>query len=140
RNTLERASARETAARTAAGAVARCLLRELNIEVFGFVRGMLDAITDVEPNDENWRELRELRDQSDVYCPDAAISDAMVNHIRQAKIDKDTLGGWCEVHVFGVLPGIGTCANWDDRLDSRLAAAVMGIQAFKAVEIGLGKE
>ena len=60
--------------------------------------------------------------------------------IRQAKIDGDTLGGLCEAHVFGCPPGLGTCMQWDQRLDSRLAAAVMGIQAFKSVEIGMGRE
>jgi chorismate synthase len=140
RDTLERASARETAARTAAGAAARCLLRAFGIEAFGFVRGALDAVTDVEPDEENWRELRSLRDASEVYCPDAAVSERIMAHVRQAKIDQDTVGGVAEVHVFGCPPGVGSCANWDERLDARLAGAVMGIQAFKAVEIGLGCE
>jgi chorismate synthase len=140
RDTLERASARETAARTAAGAVARCLLREFGIEAFGFVRGALDAVSEVEPQEGNWRELRRLRDASEVYCPDEAASRRLVEYIRRAKVDRDTVGGLAEVHVFGCPPGLGTCANWDERLDARLAAAVMGIQAFKAVEIGLGRE
>jgi chorismate synthase len=140
RDTLERASARETAARTAAGALARCLLREFDIEVFGFVRGMLDAVTHIEIGEDSLDDLIAKRQASEVYCPDANMSERIIEHIRQAKIDKDTVGGLCEVHVFGCPPGLGTCANWDERLDARLAAAVMGIQAFKAVEIGLGKE
>ena len=138
RETLERASARETAARTVAGAIARCLLREFGIEVFGFVRGLLDAVTDIAPTDSNWRTLRDARDESSVYCPDAAVSQQIIEHIRQAKVDRDTVGGLAEVHVFGCPIGMGSCANWDEKLDARLAGAVMGIQAFKAVEIGLG--
>lgn len=140
RETLERASARETAARVAAGALARCLLREFGIEVFGFVRGALDAISDVAPDEANWRELRALRDESDVYVPDPEVDSGMREAIRQAKVDKDTVGGLVEAHVFGCPIGLGSCMNWDAKLDSRLAAAVMGIQAFKAVEIGLGRE
>ena len=140
RNTLERASARETAGRTAAGAVARCLLREFGITSFGFVRGLLDAITDVQPSEENLDQLVADRDSSEVYCPGPAVSERIIEHIRQAKIDKDTVGGLVEAHVFGCPIGLGSCAHWDQKLDGRLAAAVMSIQAFKAVEIGLGKE
>lgn len=140
REILERASARETAARVAAGATARCLLREFGIEVFGFVRGGLDAMTDVEPTEENWRELRSKRDESEVAIPDSEASDKLKAAIRQAKIDKDTLGGVVEAHVFGCPIGLGSCMHWDRKLDSRIAGAVMGIQAFKAVEIGLGRE
>ena len=138
RNALERASARETAGRTAAGAVARCLLRQFGIIAFGFVRGLLDAKTDIAPSQERLEELRSARDASDVYCPDPEVSRLIIKHIRQAKVDKDTVGGVVEVHVFGVPIGLGSCAQFDQKLDARLAAAVMGIQAFKAVEIGLG--
>jgi chorismate synthase len=138
RETLERASARETAARTAAGAVAACLLRAFGIECFGFVRGMLDIETDVEPTPESLEELLEARSASLVYCPDPVASDAMVERIRQAKVDRDTVGGFAEVHVFGCPIGLGSCVQWHQKLDGRLAQAVMSIQAFKAVEIGLG--
>ena len=140
RETLERASARETAARTAAGAVARCLLRAFSIEVFGFVLGMMKVASDVQPTPENLELLLRARDASEVYCPDPAVSEKIIEHIRNAKVNKDTVGGLVETHVFGCPPGIGTCANWHEKLDSRIAAAVMGIQAFKAVEIGLGKD
>jgi chorismate synthase len=140
RGTLERASARETAARTAAGALARCLLREFGIEVFGFVRSILDAHTTAEPGEANWRALLAARDASDTYCPDAPASERQREIIRQAKVDKDTVGGLIEAHAFGVPPGLGTCVDWRERLDARLAYAAMGIQAIKAVEIGLGKE
>lgn len=140
RETLERASARETAARTAAGAVARCLLREFDIATFGFVRGLLDAVTSLQPNSASLADLIALRSESEVYCPDPEVSEKIVAHIHRAKVDKDTVGGLAEVHVFGCPPGLGSCATWDSRLDARLAGAIMGIQAFKAVEIGLGKD
>jgi len=140
RNTLERASARETAARVAAGALSRVLLRQFGIEAFGFVRGGLDVICPVEVTAQNWRDLRAVRDASEIAMPDARSSDAFIERIHAAKAAKDTVGGWCEVHVFGAPAGLGGCTQWFERLDARLAAAVMGIQAFKCVEIGLGRE
>jgi chorismate synthase len=143
RETLERASARETAARVAAGALARCLLRPLGIDAFGFVRSILDAEWAGEVRADNWRSLVASRDQSETYCPDGEggeVTDRQRAIIRQAKIDKDTVGGLVEAHVFGCPPGLGSTMNWFERLDGRIAAAVMGIQAFKAVELGLGKE
>ncbi len=140
RNTLERASARETAPRTAAGAIARCLLLEFNIECFGFVRSMLDESAPTEVTRENFGTIRDARDDSSVYCPDNATCKAIIEHIRTAKKEKDTVGGLCETHVFGCPPGLGSCCSWQEKLDSKLAGAVMGIQAFKSVEIGLGSE
>ncbi|HSV15732.1 MAG TPA: chorismate synthase [Tepidisphaeraceae bacterium] len=140
RETLERASARETAARVAAGGLARCFLRQFSIEVFGFVRSVGEATAKVEVTADNWRELAKLRDASDVYCPDPAADAAMKDFINQQKMAKDTAGGVVETHVFGCPVGIGSCMTWDGRLDSRIAAAVVGIQAFKGVEIGLGFE
>ncbi len=140
RETLERASARETAARVAAGAVARCLLREYGVEAFGFVRAILDAETAVRVTPENWRGLVAAREASETYCPDVAVTERQCEIIRQAKIDKDTVGGVVEAHVFGCPPGLGSCMDWRDKLDARIAYAVMGIQAFKAVEVGLGRE
>jgi chorismate synthase len=138
RNTLERASARETAARTAAGAIARCLLQQFNIEVFGFVRGMIDITAPTKVTPENWRTIRDARDNSSTYCPDDDACKGIIAHIRSAKENKDTVGGLCETHVFGSPPGLGSCVQWNEKLDSKLAGAVMGIQAFKSVEIGLG--
>src|SRR4051794_9082220 len=140
RETLERASARETAARVAAGGLARCFLRQFNIEVFGFVRSVGEATAKVEVTADNWRELAKLRDASDVYCPDPEADAAMKEFINQQKMAKDTAGGVVETHVFGCPVGIGSCMTWDGRLDSRIAAAVVGIQAFKGVEFGLGFE
>jgi chorismate synthase len=140
RETLERASARETAARVAAGGLARCFLKEFNIEVFGFVRTVGHATAKIDVTPDNWRELLKLRDASEVYCPDAAADAAMKEFINDQKMAKDTAGGIVEAHVFGAPVGIGSCMTWDGRLDSRIAAAVVGIQAFKGVEIGLGFE
>jgi chorismate synthase len=140
RETLERASARETAARVAAGALSRCLLRAFEIEVFGFVRSVGEATAKVQVTPSNWRELMKLRDASEVYCPDPEADAAMREFINQQKLAKDTAGGIVEAHVFGCPVGIGSCMTWDGRLDSRIAAAVVGIQAFKGVEIGLGFE
>src|SRR5687767_13381511 len=140
RETLERASARETAARVAAGGLARCFLRQFGIEVFGFVRTVGQATAAVEVTPENWRELLKARDASEVYCPDAAADAAMRDFINDQKSAKDTAGGIVEAHVFGCPVGLGSCMTWDGRLDSRIAASVVGIQAFKGVEFGLGFE
>lgn len=140
RETLERASARETASRVAAGALARSLLRPFGIEAFGFVRQVGEARGDFEVTPENWRELAEQRDRSECYCPDAAADEAMKDFINDQKQAHDTAGGVVECHIFGCPPGMGTCANWYEKLDSRIAAAVLGIQAFKGVEVGLGFE
>ena len=140
RETLERASARETAARVAAGALSRCLLRQFGIEVFGFVRAVGEATALIEATPDNWRDLVAARDQSEVYCPDPPADALMREFINQQKMAHDTAGGIVEAHVFGCPIGLGTCMTWDGRLDSRIAAAVVGIQAFKGVEIGLGFE
>jgi chorismate synthase len=140
RETLERASARETTARVAAGGLARCLLREFGIEVFGFVRSVGPASSTIEVTSQNWRALLKAREESDLYCPDPAASEAMRQFINDQKMAKDTAGGIVEAHVFGCPIGLGSCMTWDGRLDSRIAAAVVAIQAFKGVEIGLGFE
>jgi chorismate synthase len=140
RETLERASARETASRVAAGALARCLLREFGIVPFGFVRSIFTSGTSMEIRQHDLEALRIARGQSETYCPDPAATEVQKGLIRQAKIDKTTLGGIIEAHVFGCPPGLGTCVDWRDKLDARLAYAVMGIQAIKSVEIGLGRE
>lgn len=140
RETLERASARETAGRVAAGALARLLLRQFGIEVFAFVRGALDVRSDVAVDEARLDELRRSRDESEIACPDPVAAQALIDRIHAAKTDKDTVGGLVEAHVFGCPIGLGSCMRWEDRLDARLAGAVMGIQAFKSVEIGLGRE
>jgi chorismate synthase len=137
RSPLERASARETAARVAAGAVAADLLREFGVEVVGYVVQIGDLTAHL-PEDATLAQLRSARDGNDAYCPDAVAAKAMIAAIRRAKQDKDTLGGVVEVRAFGLPPGIGSCAQWPDKLDGRLMGAVGSIQAFKGVEIGLG--
>ena len=137
RPTLERASARETAARVAAGTVAAALLGEFGIEAVGFVV-QIAGVRAAVPDDLPLGDLRARRDANDVYCPDESAVQPMIDAIRQAKQDKDTVGGIVEVRVFGLPPGIGSCARWQDKLDGRLMGAVGSIQAIKAVEIGLG--
>ncbi len=137
RTILERASARETAARVAAGALVRSLLQEFGIDVVAYVTrvGCVEAkLNDALTLDE-WRKLR---DGNEAYCPDSQAATDMIAAIKQAKIDKDTLGGIVEVRVHGQPPGLGSCMRWQDKLDGRLMQAVGSIQAFKGVEIGLG--
>ncbi|MBP7747802.1 MAG: chorismate synthase [Phycisphaerae bacterium] len=139
RETLERASARETAARVAAGALAKCLLSAFGVQCVGFVAEIgtvrADAPADVAPE-----ALVAARDGNDVYTPDESAVAPMRAAIRQAKKDRDTVGGVVEVRVYGVPPGLGTCAAWQEKLDGRLMQAVGSIQAMKGVEIGLGFE
>ena len=137
RETLERASARETAARVAAGAVASCLLSEFNIDVVGYVVRIGGVTADV-PEGATPDELRSLRGANEAYCVDQAAADRMIREIQHAKDDQDTVGGVVEVRVTGHPPGLGSCMRWQDRLDGRLMRAVGSIQAFKGVEIGLG--
>lgn len=137
RATLERASARETAARVAAGALAAELLKEFDIEVVGFVERIGD-VTGAIDDKMTPVEFRAARDGNEVYCPDASVVVKMITAILQAKTDKDTLGGIVQVRVTGLPPGLGSCARWQDKLDGRLMGAVGSIQAFKGVEIGLG--
>ncbi|MBC7833828.1 MAG: chorismate synthase [Phycisphaerales bacterium] len=143
RPVLERASARETAGRTGAGAVAGQLLRRATLEsgpinVFGFVRAIGGEATDLVVDPQRAPELWKARDASETYCPDPAATKRQVAAIRAAKIDKDTLGGLLECHVFNLPPGLGSTMDWRDKLDARIAFAVMSIQAIKGVEIGDG--
>ncbi len=137
RETLERASARETANRVAVGAIAKCLLREFGIEVVGFTQRIAGVQAEVSAA-LGAAEVRAQAAASEVYCPDAAASAAMIDAIRECKAQGDTLGGVVEARVTGCPLGLGSCVHWDWKLDSRLAAEVMGIQAIKGVEIGLG--
>ena len=136
RNVLERASARETAGRVAAGGLAKCLLAEFGIKVVAYVSA-LGGIAGGEPP-VDLAEVRRLRDASDLYCPDAAATDAMKAAIDRARNAGDTLGGRITCVAIGVPPGLGSHTQWTRKLDGRLARAVMSIQAIKGVEIGLG--
>ena len=136
RNVLERASARETAARVACGALAKVLLRALGAEVRSHVLsiGSVEAPRrePLEPSD------FDHVDESPVRCLDAAASDAMVAEIDAARKANESLGGVYEVRAFGVPPGLGSHVSWDTKIDGRLAQAVMSIQAMKGVGIGDG--
>ncbi|HEY0871145.1 MAG TPA: chorismate synthase [Acidothermaceae bacterium] len=136
---LERASARETAARVALGEVASSFLRQaLDVEVLSHVVsiGQVSAPAGLVPDPAD----RDRIDGDPVRCFDPATSDAMVAEIDAARKDGDTLGGVVEVVVHGLPPGLGSHVHWDRRLDSRLAGALMGIQAIKGVEVGDGFE
>jgi len=136
RNVLERASARETAARVAAGGLAKAFLRPLGISVWSHV---VQIGSEQAPS-------REITgpgdfagvDESPVRCLDADASAAMVAEIDRARKANESLGGVFEVWAFGVLPGLGSHVSWDTRLDARLAWALMSIHAMKGVEIGAG--
>ena len=134
RNVLERASARETSARVAVGAIAKDLLALLGIEVHGHVTRIgavaAPALPDLVPAD------FERARASEVGCLDAATEAAMIAEIDEARKDRDTLGGVVEVRAFGCPPGLGSHTEPRLRLDARLAAAAVGIQAMKGVEIG----
>ena len=139
RPVLERASARETAARVALGAVARAFLGELGIELVSHTLSIgpvrVPEGTPVPlPSDVDRLDADPLR------CADPATSALMVDEVDAAKRDGDTLGGVVEVLAYGVPPGLGSYVHWDRRLDSQLAAALMGIQAIKGVEVGDGFE
>ncbi|MBK8268745.1 MAG: chorismate synthase [Planctomycetes bacterium] len=137
RSVLERASARETAARVAAGAVAKQLLADYGIEALGYVTRIGNVAVEVDSGLTN-AAIIAARDASDVYCTDATASAGMIEAIKQAKADKDTLGGVVEVRVTGVPAGVGSCMRWQDKLDGRIMGALGSVQAFKGVEIGLG--
>ncbi|SHE60260.1 chorismate synthase [Desulforamulus putei DSM 12395] len=137
RNVLERSSARETAARVAVGTLARCLLEELGVEIVGFVRriGSVEAVIE---EDLGTSELQKRTARSQLLCPDPQAEEAMVKEIDRARENGDSLGGIFEIRAYGVPVGLGSHVHWDRKLDSRLAGAVMGIQAIKGVEIGMG--
>jgi chorismate synthase len=137
RPVLERASARETAARVALGEVARRLLSQvLGVEILSHVVaiGQVTAPSGTMPGP---RDLTAI-DADPVRCADPATSQAMVAEIDAARKDGDTLGGVVEVLAFGLPPGLGSFTHWDRRLDARLAGALMSVQAIKGVEVGDG--
>jgi chorismate synthase len=136
RNVLERASARETAARVAAGGVARAFLRELGIDVWSFTA----EVGGVALDPARATRSREDADASPLRCPDPDAEAAMIGRIDEAREAGDTVGGVFEVVATGVPIGLGSYVHWDRRLDAALAAAVMSINIVKGVELGLGFE
>ena len=134
RPALERASARETAARVAAGAVCKHLLAQFGIRVGGYVcsigevSGEFDALPLADRLD--------MAETNEMRCPDAGAAQAMVERIRRVMQERDTLGGVIEVLALGLPPGLGSYAQWDRRLEARLGAAALSVQAIKGVEFG----
>lgn len=138
RGILERASARETAVRVAAGSLAKQLLAQFQIEALGYVTELGGRSITTPPG--TIAEHRELRSKSIIYGLDPSVDDEFREFIDRTGDEGDTLGGVIEVRVEGLPFGLGTHAQWDRKLDGRLAQAVMAVQAIKGVEIGMGFE
>ncbi|MED3725132.1 chorismate synthase [Priestia filamentosa] len=139
RNVLERSSARETTVRVAAGAVAKKILSELGINVASHVL----EIGGVRANPPQYKNLNELKDrtnESPVRCFDQSVEQEMMNAIDSAKENGDSIGGIVEVIIEGLPPGVGSYVQYDRKLDSKIAAAIVSINAFKGVEFGIGFE
>ena len=134
RPALERASARETAARVAIGAVCRQFLAQFGIQIGGYVCSIGEVAANLE--EISLAERIRLGQESEVGCPQPEAALAMHSRIQQVMKARDTLGGVIEVAVLGLPPGLGSFVQWDRRLDARLGAAVLSIQAIKGVEIG----
>ncbi|MGH2805933.1 MAG: chorismate synthase, partial [Actinomycetota bacterium] len=139
RDVLERASARETAARVAIATVAKSMLAQLGITVISHILQIGAAAVPDDARRPGPDDLEEI-DASAVRCFDAATSEAMVAEIERAGADGDSLGGIVEVIAFGVPAGLGSHVHWDRKLDGRLAHALMAVPAIKGVEIGDGFE
>lgn len=139
RNVLERSSARETTMRVAVGAVAKAFLAELGITTVAHVQEIAGITTNPESYDKiDIESLREIIENDPVYCADPEASVKMVAAIDDAKERGDTIGGVVEVVIEGCPPGIGSYVQFDRKLDGKLAAAMMSINAFKGVEFGIG--
>ncbi|HZD59504.1 MAG TPA: chorismate synthase [Anaerolineae bacterium] len=136
RNILERSSARETAARVAAGAVAKAFLGEFGIRVISHVTSIGNVVANVKevPKPEDIDRI----DESPARCFDKAAEAKMIDLIKEIREAKDTVGGTFEVLVYGCPPGLGGYTSWEERLDGNIARALMGVQAIKGVEIGEG--
>ncbi|MDQ3799771.1 MAG: chorismate synthase [Acidobacteriota bacterium] len=136
RDILERASARETAARVACGAIAKQLLEQFQIEIRSHVV-KLGGVPET-PLEKTWKEICAIEKDSPLNCADAEAEKAMIALVDKAKADGDTLGGIFEVAAKNVVTGLGSHTSWAEKLDGRIAQAFMSIQAVKAVEIGDG--
>jgi chorismate synthase len=137
RDVLERASARETAARVAVGAVARQLLQRIGVEVASHVTS-IGSVATTDTSSISFDRMRAISQESPLRCVDPAIEAAMIAAIDAAREAGDTLGGTFEVVARGVPPGLGSYTQWDRKLDGRLAQALMSIHAIKGVGIGIG--
>ena len=136
RDILERASARETAARVACGAIAKQLLARFGVEIKSHVVKLGSHPEHL--LEKTWEEIAAISDNSPLNCADTNAEQQMIAHIDQAKADGDTLGGVFEVVAKGLPVGLGSHTSWDAKLDGRIARAIMSIHAIKAVEIGEG--
>lgn len=136
RNVLERASARETAARVAVGTLARRLLEELGITITGLVVGIGGVQAKI--LEEDREKLEQLISASPLFCPDSGAEKKMMAEIDKAREQGDSLGGLFEIRIYGAPPGLGSYVHWDRKIEGRLAGALMSIQAIKGVEVGLG--
>jgi chorismate synthase len=139
RNVLERSSARETTARVAAGAVAKKILSELGIKIAGHVLE-IGGIKAKNINYTSLEELQHVTEQSPVRCFDSEAEKEMMRKIDEAKENGDSIGGVVEVIVEGVPAGVGSYVHYDRKLDAKIAAAIVSINAFKGVEFGIGFE
>ncbi len=139
RNVLERSSARETAARVAAGAVAKTLLKQLGIEVVGYVKEIA-GIRAKDMDSLSIEERKSISSESPVMVLDKDVEKEMMDKIDETKKIGDSIGGICEVYVEGMPAGIGSYVHYDRKLDARIAGSVMSINAFKGVEFGIGFE
>src|SRR6266545_1463242 len=137
RNILERASARETAARVAVGAIARQLLRTVGAEIVSHVVRIGSAAV-ADPLAITFEQARGIADESALHCADGGVEQQMIAEIDRARDAGDTMGGTFEVVAHGVPAGLGSHVQWDRKLDGRLAQALMSIPAIKAVGIGRG--
>ena len=137
RDILERASARETAARVAGGALAKAFLRELGVEVVSHVTRIGEVAADPRPVALRLEDFAGV-DDDPVRCLDPETSRAMVKHITAQRKANESIGGVWESHVFGLVPGLGSHVSWEEKLDGKLAAAVCSIQAHKGIEFGDG--
>jgi chorismate synthase len=133
---LERSSARETAMRVAVGAICKRLLREFGIMIGGYVSEIAGEVAQFADDPPDYPARFAAAEDSEVRCPDPDASARIEDAIRQAKIDKDTLGGVIEVVALNLPPGLGSHVHYDRRLTGRLAAAVCSVQSIKGVEIG----
>ena len=140
RNVLERSSARETTMRVAAGSVAKQLLKELGIDVSSHVRKIGGVTATVDISNLSAIEIQERAEASETRTLDEEANEKMKERMDQARRDGDTIGGLVEVVIDNVPEGIGSYVHFDRKLDARIAAAVMSINAFKGVEFGLGFE
>src|SRR5579872_5122320 len=137
RNVLERASARETAARVAVGAIARQLLQQLDTDIVSHVVS-IGPVSIADALALTYDQVRGIRGDSPLHCVDSEVEERMITAIDQAREAGDTMGGSFEVIAHNVPPGLGSYAQWDRKLDGRLAQALMSIPAIKAVGIGRG--